>query len=150
MKNLKIIIVSLLISAYIETAAQVDSVCQAASDSGNLIQTAIKGMKRLSSNIQHKVSYYADKFNGRLTASGKIFRNYGYTCAAISLYNFGDILYVTNIENGKSVKVVVTDRGNFQRLGRTLDLSKRAFSEIADPKKGLCYVTIEKLNTNIQ
>jgi rare lipoprotein A len=146
MNKLKTMMVSFALIISIESNSQVDS-SETCDSTHNLVDDAIKEIKKIGSGIKHVVSYYADKFNGRLTASGKIFYNYGYTCAAISLYSLGDILLVTNIANGKSVKVVVTDRGNFQRLGRTLDLSKRAFSDIADPKKGLCHVTIEKLNT---
>jgi rare lipoprotein A len=145
MKKLRIIIAIALIALSIETHAQADS-CKQETDTAGVFQTTIKKIRDLGTGIKHKVSYYADKFNGRLTASGKIFSNYGYTCAAISCYKFGDLLLVTNIYTGRSVKVVVTDRGNFARFGRTLDLSKRAFAEIANPYHGLCTVTIEKIN----
>lgn len=52
---------------------------------------------------------------------------------------FGTIVEVTNIANGKSVKVKVTDRGPFVP-GRILDLSKKAFSLIASPSAGVVNV----------
>ncbi|MNK49372.1 RlpA-like protein precursor [compost metagenome] len=89
-------------------------------------------------------SYYHDKFNGRKTASGKRFNNNDFT-AAHKKFPFGTILRVTNETNKKSVVVEITDRGPFIK-GREIDLSKRAFMEIASNKKsGLVYVTIEIL-----
>jgi rare lipoprotein A len=46
---------------------------------------------------------------------------------------FGTKLKVTNEENGKWVIVEVIDRGPFSR-GREIDLSRRAFMEIASNK----------------
>lgn len=96
-----------------------------------------------------KVTYYADRFHGKKTASGKIFNMHEFTCAAISKYKFGTILKVTNPENGKSVIVEVTDRGALASRGVTLDLSKAAFEEIADIKRGHIKVIIEVLETEL-
>ena len=91
-----------------------------------------------------RASYYHDKFNGRKTASGKIFNNDKLT-AAHKKFPFGTILKVTNEANKKFTIVEVIDRGPFTK-GREIDLSKRAFMEIASNKKsGLVYVTIEIL-----
>jgi rare lipoprotein A len=58
---------------------------------------------------------------------------------------FGTKVKVTNEANGKSVIVEVTDRGPFVR-SREIDLSKRAFMEIAKNKSaGTMLVTIEVL-----
>jgi rare lipoprotein A len=87
-------------------------------------------------------SYYADKFNGRKTTSGKKFSNSGYTAAHKKL-PFGTKVKVTNEANGKSVVVEVTDRGPFVR-SKEIDLSKRAFMEIAQSKSsGQMKVTLE-------
>ena len=59
-------------------------------------------------------SYYADKFNGKRTTSGKKFSNSGYTAAHKKL-PFGTKIKVTNEANGKSVVVEITDRGPFVR-----------------------------------
>lgn len=74
-------------------------------------------------------SYYADKFTGRKTASGEIFDNKKYTAAHKKL-PFGTKVRVTNEANGKSTMVVINDRGPFSK-GREIDLSKRAFRDIA-------------------
>ncbi|MBZ4036680.1 septal ring lytic transglycosylase RlpA family protein [Flavobacterium sp. 17A] len=89
-------------------------------------------------------SYYHDKFNGRKTASGRKFNNDELT-AAHKKFPFGTILKVTNEINKNFVIVEITDRGPFIK-GREIDLSKRAFMNIANNKKsGLVYVTIEIL-----
>ncbi|MGA9638336.1 septal ring lytic transglycosylase RlpA family protein [Flavobacterium sp.] len=89
-------------------------------------------------------SYYADKFNGRKTASGKKFNNNDYT-AAHRKFPFGTKLKVTNQASGKSIIVEVTDRGPFSR-GREIDLTKHGFMEIAKNKGiGVMVVTIEEV-----
>ncbi|MFI0491525.1 septal ring lytic transglycosylase RlpA family protein [Flavobacterium sp.] len=87
-------------------------------------------------------SYYADKFNGKRTTSGKRFDNNKFTAAHKKL-PFGTKIKVTNQANGKSVIVEVIDRGPFVR-SREIDLSKRAFMQIASIKSsGSMIVTIE-------
>lgn len=94
---------------------------------------------------QVHASYYADKFNGRRTTSGKKFDNNKYTAAHKKL-PFGTKVRITNEKNGKSVVVEVIDRGPFVR-SREIDLTKRAFMEIASNKaSGGMIVTIEVLN----
>ena len=104
---------------------------------------AVKGKYRLFKKSAH-ASYYANKFNGRRTASGKRFDNNKYT-AAHRKFPFGTILRVTNEANGQCVMVEVTDRGPFAR-GREIDLSKKAFMEIASNKNsGSIIVKIEEV-----
>jgi rare lipoprotein A len=87
-------------------------------------------------------SYYHNKFNGKRTSSGVKFSNNKYTAAHRKL-PFGTHVRVTNEENGKSVVVEVNDRGPFTK-GRDIDLSYRAFREIAANKtSGAMTVTIE-------
>lgn len=89
-------------------------------------------------------SYYHDKFNGRKTASGTRFDNKKLT-AAHRKFPFGTKLRVTNEKNGKSVIVEVSDRGPYSR-GREIDLTKRAFMQIADNKNsGSMIVTIDEI-----
>lgn len=89
-------------------------------------------------------SYYHSRFNGRRTASGKRFDNNGYTAAHKKL-PFGTKVKVTNEANGKSVIVEITDRGPFSKA-REIDLSKKAFMEIASNKNsGVVIVTIEEI-----
>lgn len=87
-------------------------------------------------------SYYANKFTGKKTSSGSRFDNNKYTAAHKKL-PFGTFVKITNEKNGKSVIVEITDRGPFVK-SREIDLSKRAFMEIATNKgNGGMIVTIE-------
>lgn len=89
-------------------------------------------------------SYYADRFHGKRTASGKLFDMNKLTAAHKKL-PFGTRVKVTNESNGKSVVVEITDRGPFVK-GREIDLSKKAFKTISN-KNGSGYViaTLEVL-----
>jgi len=87
-------------------------------------------------------SYYHNKFNGKKTSSGIRFSNDKYSAAHRKL-PFGTKVKVTNEENGKWVIVEVIDRGPFSR-GREIDLTKRAFMEIASNKNsGVIIVKLE-------
>lgn len=88
--------------------------------------------------------FYADKFNGRKTASGERFSNSKLTAAHKKL-PFGTKAKVTNLANGKSVIVIINDRGPFGS-GLDIDLSKKAFMQITDNKNhGRLKVSIEIL-----
>lgn len=91
-----------------------------------------------------KASYYADKYHGRTTASGEVFNQQALSAAHQTL-GFGSRVKVTNIANNKSVIVTINDRGPFIR-GRIIDLSKKAFSQIASVKQGVIDVTVEQLD----
>lgn len=88
-------------------------------------------------------SYYAKKFNGRITASGEKFNSNDYTCAHKTL-PFNTFLKVTNLGNNKSVIVRVNDRGPYVR-GRIVDLSTIAAKEIKMMGNGTAKVSIEIL-----
>ena len=90
-------------------------------------------------------SWYGKGFEGKSTSSGYIYDSNQLTCAS-NEYPFGTVLKVTNEENGKSVVVVVTDRGDFEKLGRKIDLSRAAFLKISTLGHGLVDVKIEVLN----
>ena len=83
----------------------------------------------------------------KTTANMETFDENVLTCATWD-YPFNTYLKVTNLENGKSIIVRVNDRGPAERLvkkGRIIDLTKKAFSEIADPDRGLVRAKIEKV-----
>ncbi len=73
-------------------------------------------------------SWYGPGFQGRKTASGQTFNTHAMTAAHKTL-RFGTKVKVTNLHNGKSVFVTITDRGPFVR-GRIIDLSQAAKSAI--------------------
>ena len=94
--------------------------------------------------IKGTASWYSQNDPGVLltTANMEIFNDSQLTCAMWDM-PFNTILKVTNMENGKSVIVRVNDRGPAKRLNRAIDLTRTAFSKIADPEKGLAEVSVE-------
>jgi rare lipoprotein A len=91
-----------------------------------------------------KASFYADKFEGAMTASGEKYRHSKATAAHKTL-PFGTKIRVTNLENNKTVEVVVNDRGPYVD-GRIIDLSKSAAEELEYINKGLADVKIEVID----
>lgn len=91
-------------------------------------------------------SYYGknDGFHGRRAADGSRFDAHGLTAAHNSL-PFGTRVRVTNISNGRSVVVRITDRGGFGRLGREIDLSYGAAKKLGMVQQGLANVRIQVL-----
>jgi rare lipoprotein A len=89
-------------------------------------------------------SFYADKFEGRTTASGEIFSQQKLTAAHQTL-PFGIKLRVTNLKNGKNVIVTVNDRGPYI-AGRIIDLSKAAAECLGMLTAGITKVKIEIIN----
>jgi rare lipoprotein A len=85
-------------------------------------------------------SYYAKKFHYSKTASGEPLNNYAMTAAHRTL-PFGTEVLVKNLNNGKSVKVRINDRGPYVK-GRIIDLPRAAFSQIANLNKGVAKVEI--------
>jgi uncharacterized protein YabE (DUF348 family) len=53
---------------------------------------------------------------------------------------FGTVVTVTNLANGRTVQVVINDRGPFG--GRIIDLSDQAFAAIAPLGQGVCQVRL--------
>ena len=89
-----------------------------------------------------KASFYTVKSSGLVTANGERYNEDAFTCASLD-YKFNTLLKVTNIENGKVVIVRVNDTGGFKKYGRIIDLSKGAFSQIANLRQGIIKVKIE-------
>ena len=101
-----------------------------------------KGTFKLYKEKVH-VSYYAERFHGKRTASGKMFDMNKMTAAHKKL-PFGTRVKVTNEANGKSVVVEITDRGPFVK-GREIDLSKKAFNAISSGRGGYVIAKLEVL-----
>ncbi|WP_318492834.1 septal ring lytic transglycosylase RlpA family protein [Photobacterium leiognathi] len=91
-----------------------------------------------------KASYYADKYQGRKTASGQRYDKNKRTAAHRTL-PFGTHVKVTNLANNKSVVVTINDRGPYSK-GRIIDLSRSAFSAIGKTSSGILKVKVETLN----
>ena len=88
-----------------------------------------------------KASYYSKRATGSRTSSGERLHHDSLTCAHRT-HPFGTMLKVTNVQNGKSVVVKVTDRGPYGR-GRIIDLSWGAAKELGMLSQGVAMVTVE-------
>jgi rare lipoprotein A len=88
-------------------------------------------------------TYYSDRYHGKRTASGDIYDKYKLTTVHKD-YPFGTILRVTNLQNNRSVNVVVNDRAPL-RNNHLLDLSKQAAMELNFIKAGRAKVKIEAI-----
>jgi len=89
-------------------------------------------------------SWYGEPFHGRATASGEIYDMYGITAAHRTL-PLGTHVRVTNLQNGRVIKLKVNDRGPFVR-GRILDLSYGAAKRLGTVEAGTVRVKIEVLD----
>jgi rare lipoprotein A len=93
--------------------------------------------------IQGMASWYGPGFDGAYTASGERFNQYDLT-AAHRYLPFGTKVRVTNLDNGRSVVVRITDRGPF--VGdRVLDLSRGAAQIIGTVSSGVSPVRLDVL-----
>lgn len=94
--------------------------------------------------FEGRASYYADRFEGRSTASGEPYRASERTAASRDLA-FGTILRVTRADTGESVIVRVNDRGPFGDRSRVLDLSRSAAEALDMIRRGVIDVRVEIL-----
>jgi rare lipoprotein A len=85
-------------------------------------------------------AYYDQNYHGR-TAGGEQYDPHKYTAAHRSL-PFGTRLKVTDRRTGRSVEVIVNDRGPFTR-GRVPDLSPAAAKDLRMLRRGITRVTAE-------
>ena len=91
-------------------------------------------------------SYYGRKFHGRRTASGERYNMKALTAAHRALA-FGSRVEVTNLKNGRKVRVRINDRGPFVK-GRIIDLSYAAAKQIGMLSQGVVKVRIRALGGN--
>jgi len=88
-------------------------------------------------------SWYGREFHGKTTASGEKFDMNDMTAAHKTL-PFGTLVEVKNLENGKSVRLKINDRGPY-RGNRIIDLSLGGAKEIGMIKSGEANVGIKVL-----
>jgi rare lipoprotein A len=85
-------------------------------------------------------SWYGPAWRGRRTASGTRFDDRAMTAAHLWL-PFETTARVTNVQNGRSVDVVVNDRGPYHR-GRIIDLSAKAAEALGIKECGTAEVIV--------
>lgn len=86
-------------------------------------------------------SWYGPPYANRKGADGTVYDQYAMTAAHRTL-PMGTVVRVTNVANGRSVVVKITDRGPFVD-GRILDLSLAAAKEIDVYRPGIARVKVE-------
>jgi rare lipoprotein A len=89
-------------------------------------------------------SWYGAPFHGRQASNGEIYDMYKLTAAHRTL-PFNTVVRVTNLGNGKSTTVRITDRGPFVE-NRIIDLSYAAAREIDSIGPGVVPVRLEILS----
>jgi rare lipoprotein A len=86
-------------------------------------------------------SWYGPGFHGKTTASGVIYNQHDLTAAHQTL-PLGTRVLVTNLDNGRSIEVLINDRGPFAK-GRIIDLSYAAAETLGMIGPGTIPVRIE-------
>jgi len=108
----------------------------------------IKGERKSSNQnstglekVQYGVSsYYGPKFHGRKTANGEIFDMYKVS-AAHRFLPLGTIIRVTNLDNRKTLKMRINDRGPFVN-NRILDCSYGAALKLDFVEQGTANIKL--------
>jgi rare lipoprotein A (peptidoglycan hydrolase) len=91
-------------------------------------------------------SWYGGEFHNRKTSNGEIYDMNDYTAAHTTL-PMPSIVEVTNLENGKKIKVRINDRGPFIK-GRIIDVSKRVAKELDFHNNGVTMVRVKYLKSD--
>jgi rare lipoprotein A len=86
-------------------------------------------------------SWYGPGFHGNPTANGETFDQNALTAAHRTL-PMPSMVRVTNLDNGRSIKVRINDRGPFKN-GRIIDLSRRAADLLGFRRQGTAKVRVE-------
>jgi rare lipoprotein A len=102
---------------------------------------AVAGCHQPTTVEEGVASFYADSLHGRPTANGETYDHQAYTAAHRSL-PFDTRVKVTNLDNGRSVRVRINDRGPYVE-GRIIDLSGAAARELRMEETGTARVRLE-------
>lgn len=91
-------------------------------------------------------SWYGDRygFHGHVTANGDVF-NKNLLTAAHRTLQLPSLVKVKNLENNRSIIVLVNDRGPYAN-NREIDLSERAATILGMKKKGTAKVRVQYLH----
>lgn len=113
------------------------------------VETAVGAAVRLPSlsAFEGLASWYGPGFAGRRTASGEVFDPAQLTAAHRTL-PFGTRVRVTNLANGRSVEVRITDRGPF-KPDRIIDLSRGAAEALDMLRSGVARVRVEPIEPGV-
>lgn len=88
-------------------------------------------------------SWYGDAFHGKPTSNGEVFNMWAMSAAHKTL-PLPSVVEVTNLENGRTIRLRVNDRGPFID-GRLIDLSRGAAEELGILRQGMGKVRLRWL-----
>lgn len=94
-------------------------------------------------------SWYGPGFHGKPKPYGEKFNMHGISAAHRTL-PLPTVVKVTNLQNGKSINLVVDDRGPFVYEGRIIDLSVGAAKALGTYSKGLVTVRVQSIPSESQ
>ncbi len=138
-----VLIFSIIAAAFVNIAAYCQTTTVLATGSGKT--TASSPAPAVSTRLLYgQASYYANKFEGRQTATGEIFKQNQMT-AACNVLPLGTWVRVTNLRNGKSIVVRTNDRLHV-KTRRIVDLTRTGAQQLGYIKSGLTRVKVEVLN----
>lgn len=102
-----------------------------------------KGESQMDVGIKERgiASWYGEQFHGKQAANGEIF-DMGALTAAHRTLPLGSMIRVTNLTNGKHVRVRINDRGPYVN-GRILDLSLAAADRLGMVDGGVSVIQLE-------
>jgi rare lipoprotein A len=92
-------------------------------------------------------SWYGEPFHGRQTANGETYDMHGISAAHRTL-PLGTVVEVTNLDNGRKLKVRINDRGPFVGK-RILDLSLGAAKSLDMVQAGLAPIRLRVLRIGV-
>jgi len=90
-------------------------------------------------------SWYGPNFHGRLTANGEVY-DMNKISAAHKRLPFETLVYVENLQNGRTLAVRINDRGPFVR-GRIIDLSYGAAQKLGMVEAGVVPVRLTVMHS---
>ena len=108
---------------------------------GKTDATPSKASQKQHTVLYGQASYYASKFHGRKTANGEIFDHKKMTAACNTL-PLGTWVLITNLRNGKTIKVKINDRLH-HKTRRLVDLTSAGAQKLGFIKQGLTRVKVE-------
>ena len=106
-----------------------------------LVTVSMAGTGTARTDEAGVATFYSDKFEGKRTASGDVYRKNGLTAAHKKLPH-GTKVKVSNVANGKSVVVTINDRMAASSAA-VIDVTRRAAEELGFVKAGKAKVRLE-------
>ena len=131
------ILISLIISSILSCSANPHF------RAGNNDRSRIKDNKKSTGleKVQYGVSsYYGPKFHGKPTANGEIFDMYKIS-AAHRYLPLGTIIQVRNLDNNKTLRIRINDRGPYVN-NRVLDCSYAAALKLGFVEQGTANIKL--------